>query len=278
MSGPFQLVVTSGVADITIDHPPCNVFDGVFTTGLADVVDRCEAEPGVRVMLFHSADPDFFCMHGDVRGILAMRVAPGTTTTAPNAAAALLQRIHRSRLVSIAAIDGAARGGGAELVSACDLRVGGPRTVLAQPEAAMGILPGAGGTSRLPHLLGRSRALDVILTCREIGADEALSVGWLDRLVPSGRVLAEARAISSRIASMPGEVLAAVKDVVGTSLAEAGLDQALVVETAALMRLVAGGGHRSRMERFLAAGGQARAAERDGFEALVLAILEEEAT
>jgi enoyl-CoA hydratase/carnithine racemase len=275
VSQPFDVHVSGGVADVTIDHPPSNLFDGVFTPGLRDVVDDCEQRPDVRVLLFHSADPDFFCMHGDVRAIMGMQVPPGGAVTAPNAAAAVLERIHGSRLVSVAAIDGAARGGGAELVSALDLRVGGPRTVLAQPEVAMGILPGAGGTSRLPHLLGRSRALDIMLTCREVGADEALAIGWLDRLVPSADVFAEAERLARRVASMPAASIAAVKQVVATSLG--GLADALVAESAALSRLIAGGGHREPMDRFLAAGGQTRAAERDGFDRLVVAMLADDA-
>ncbi|HVM66039.1 MAG TPA: enoyl-CoA hydratase/isomerase family protein, partial [Acidimicrobiales bacterium] len=180
---------------------------------------------------------------------------------------------HRSHLVSIAAIDGAARGGGAELVSALDLRVGGPRTVLGQPEVAMGILPGAGGTVRLPHLLGRSRALDIILSCRDVRADEALAIGWLDYLVPSDQVLAEAHRMARRIAAMPAASLAAVKAVVGATLGDA--TSALVAESGALAGLIRAGGHRERMARFLAAGGQSREGERGGFEELVTAMLDD---
>jgi enoyl-CoA hydratase/carnithine racemase len=271
VSGTFALNVLGGVADITIDHPPSNILDGAFTVALRDVIERCEGDEHVRVMLFHSADPDFFCMHGDVRAIMAMDVAAGAEVTAPNAAAALLQRVHNSRLVSIAAIDGAARGGGAELVSALDLRIGGPRTVLGQPEVAMGILPGAGGTARLPLLLGRSRALDVILSCRDVGADEALAIGWLDYLVPSDALLAEAHRVARRIAAMPAASVAAVKQVVGATLGD--VTPALVAESGALSRLIGAGGHRERMARFLAAGGQSREGERAGFEPLIAAML-----
>src|SRR5256885_8151732 len=167
VNGPFAVTVDGHVADVSIDHPPSNIFDDQFTVALRDLLDRCEADPDVRVLLFHSADPDFFVMHGDARATLAMQVAPGTEVAAPDpyaAQAALLERVHRSRLVSIAAIDGAARGGGAELVSALDLRIGGPRTVFAQVEVAIGLLSGWGAPARLPHLLRRRRALHVPLT------------------------------------------------------------------------------------------------------------------
>ena len=275
-AGPFAITVDGHVADVSIDHPPSNIFDDQFTVALRDLLDRCEADPDVRVLLFHSADPDFFVMHGDARATLAMQVAPGTEVAAPDpyaAQAALLERVHRSRLVSIAAIDGAARGGGAELVSALDLRIGGPRTVFGFLEVAMGLLPGWGGPARLPHLLGRSRALEVILTCRDVGAEEALAMGWLDRLVPSDRVLVEAGRVARRIGAMPGESIAAVKAVVDTSLG--GIGDALVAESTMLTRLLAAGGYRRRIERFLAAGGQARDAERDGFEGLVQAMIDD---
>jgi enoyl-CoA hydratase/carnithine racemase len=275
-AGPFAVTVDGHVADVSIDHPPSNIFDDQFTVALRDLLDRCEADPDVRVLLFHSADPDFFVMHGDARATLAMQVAPGTEVAAPDpyaAQAALLERVHRSRLVSIAAIDGAARGGGAELVSALDLRIGGPRTVFAQFEVAMGLLPGWGAPARLPHLLGRSRALDVLLTCRDVGAEEALAMGWLDRLVPSERVLVEAGRVARRIGAMPGESIAAVKAVVDTSLG--GMADALVAESTMMTRLLAAGGYRSRVERFLAAGGQERDAERDGFEGLVQAMIDD---
>lgn len=273
VNGPFAVTVDGHVADVSIDHPPSNIFDGQFTVALRDLLDRCEADPDVRVLLFHSADPDFFVMHGDARAFMAPQVAPATEVAAPDPTAALLERVHRSRLVSIAAIDGAARGGGAELVSALDLRIGGPRTVFEHFEVAMGLLPGWGAPARLPHLLGRSRALDVLLTCRDVGAEQALAMGWLDRLVPSDRVLVEAGRVARRIGAMLAESIAAVKAVVDTSLG--GIADALVAESTMLTRLTAEGGYRARTERFLAAGGQARDAERDGFEGLVQAMIDD---
>src|SRR2546423_2003287 len=171
-AGPFAVTVDGHVADVSIDHPPSNIFDDQFTVALRDLLDRCEADPDVRVLLFHSADPDFFVMHGDARATVAMQVAPGTEAAAPDpyaGQAALLERVHRSRLVSIAAIDGAARGGGAELVSALDPRIAGPRTAFPQFGVAMGPLPGWGGPARPPHPPGPTRALHVRLTGPPVG-------------------------------------------------------------------------------------------------------------
>jgi len=266
-SGPLRYDVSAGVADVVIDHPPTNLVDGVFIGALLGLLDELEPDDAVRVVVFRSADADFFLMHGDVHSILAIPTGKYVPATEPNVAAALFERLHRSRLVSIGLLDGAARGGGAEFLAALDLRYGSERAVLGQPEVAMGILPGAGGTTRLPHLLGRGRALDVILTGRDVQADEAVHLGWLDQVFPRGELEGIVRARAERIAAMPGDAIAAVKRVVDTSLAS--FDAGLIAETDAFGVLTAAGLHKARMERFLAAGGQTRAAETSDFAALL---------
>jgi enoyl-CoA hydratase/carnithine racemase len=211
-------------------------------------------------------------MHGDVEAILAAPVSAALVTE-PNIAAATFARLQTARYVTIAAIDGAARGGGAEFCSAVDLRFGTPLTVLGQPEVPMGILPGAGGTARLPRLLGRSRALDLILTARDVGPDEARAIGWLDAVVPSQTLLEHVDGVARRIATMPPASVAAVKEVVDVSLGRT-LEEALVAESAALTRLMASGTHREPMRRFLAAGGQTREGETRRWPAIVERLLD----
>src|SRR5436190_5710151 len=189
--GPFRVELAEGVADVVIDHPPSNLVDGAFIGSLNGLLDVLEADDAARAVVFSSADPDFFLMHGDVQGILAMPVGLHTATDVPNVASAIFERMHHSALVTIALVDGVARGGGAEFLAALDLRFGSERARLGQPEVGMGILPGAGGTARLPHLLGRGRALEVILTGRDVSAEEACQIGWLDRVVPRSELAAE---------------------------------------------------------------------------------------
>jgi enoyl-CoA hydratase/carnithine racemase len=265
--------VTAGVAEVVIDHPPSNLVDGPFIGALFGLLDRLEGDDGVRVVVFSSADPDFFLMHGDVHGILAIPRGRHVPAVEPNVAAALFERLHRSSLVSIGIVDGAARGGGAEFLAALDLRYGSERAVLGQPEVAMGILPGAGGTARLPHLLGRGRALEVILSGRDVEAEEAVSIGWLDAVHSSTELGAIVGALAARIASMPPASVAAVKRVVDRSLAS--FDVGLVAETDAFGALTAGGLHIARMERFLDAGGQTREGETAGWAALFAAMFED---
>jgi enoyl-CoA hydratase/carnithine racemase len=265
--GPLRWEVSAGVAEVVIDHPPTNLVDGPFIGALMGLLGELEADEGARVIVFTSADPDFFLMHGDVNGILAIPPGDHEPATEPNVAAALFERLHRSRLVSIGVVDGAARGGGAEFLAALDLRYGSERAVLGQPEVAMGILPGAGGTARLPHLLGRGRALEVILSGRDVGAEEAVRIGWLDAVHPRDELHAVVRDLAARIASMPPASVNAVKRVVDRTLV--GFDDALVAETDAFGALTAGGLHIVRMERFLDAGGQTREAETGDFQALL---------
>jgi enoyl-CoA hydratase/carnithine racemase len=270
-AGPLKIAKAAGVATVTIDHPPTNLVDGQFIGGLVKLLDDAENDNTIRVMLFVSGDPDFFLMHGDVKGIMAIKAGARAPATEPNFAAATFERMRRSRLVSIGAIDGAARGGGAEFLTALDLRYGSRRTVLGQPEVPMGILPGAGGTSRLPRLLGRSKALEIILTGGDVGAEEALAIGWLDAVVASERLIEHAQRIARRIAAMPPESIAAVKRVVDTSLGS--IQDALVVETQSLNDLIAKGTHLAPMQRFLDAGGQSREGETRRMSELIEAML-----
>ena len=258
-SGLLRCEVADGVADVVIDHPPTNLVDGTFIGALAGILDDLHADDTVRVVVFSSVDPDFFLMHGDVHGILAIPPGTPTAATAPNVAAAMFERIRRSPFVSIGVLDGVARGGGAEFLTALDLRYGSERAVLGQPEVAMGILPGAGGTARLPHLLGRSRALDVILSGRDVSAEEALRIGWLDGVFASGSLADEVRAIARHLAAMSAGSIAAVKRVVDASLVS--FDAALVDESNAFGELTGAGAHLEPMQRFLDSGGQTRDGE-----------------
>ena len=244
---------------VTIDHPPSNLVDRSFLAALADLLGSADADDSVKTLVFRSADPDFFLMHGDVEAIL--RIPPGAHQPArePNPAASLFERVTLSRLVSIGVVDGAARGGGCEFLTALDIRLGSPRTVIAQPEVAMGILPGAGGTVRWPRLIGRARALELLLTGRDIAADEALIIGWLNALVPSDQLVDRALELARRIGAMPARSIAAIKQVVNVSLTD--LHDSLTVESDQLGRLIAEGGHQEPMRRFLAAGGQTRDSE-----------------
>jgi enoyl-CoA hydratase/carnithine racemase len=269
--GPLRATSGGGIAHIVIDHPPTNLLDGSLLEGLRSLLDHLEADPSVRVVIFRSADPDFFVMHGDVNLLVGLHPAYVPVTNA-NLAAATLQRISVAPFVSIGLLDGAARGGGCELLCAMDVRFGTDRAIIGQPEVAMGILPGAGGSTRWPRLVGRSRALDILLSGRDVAADELLSLGWLHSAGPAAHIEGELTAFAARIALMPAAAVAAVKRVLNASLA--GMESALVVETDELSRLLASGGHGAPMRRFLEAGGQTREGETTGMASVLNATLD----
>jgi enoyl-CoA hydratase/carnithine racemase len=257
--GPFAVVTEPGLAIVTIDNPPTNLVDGVFVMGLLSLLDALDERPGIRVVVFRSADPDFFLMHGDVNSLLQIPTSTHVVVDAPNIAALAFERLSTSAYLSIGLLDGAARGGGCEFLSALDIRYGSPRTVIGQPEVAMGMLPGAGGTSRLPRVVGRDHALEMILTARDYDADEALALGWLTAIVPRDEIEAFVLAIARRVAAMPAASVAATKRVVDASLGSLGAT--LVAETNELGALTSAGAHLGPMRRFLAAGGQTREGE-----------------
>lgn len=259
--------IEDGVAIATIDHPPSNLVDGPFFLALLDLLNSLEADPSVRVLVLRSADPDFFVMHGDVEMLKDLR-PPYSEATEPNIAAATFTRLRTGRLVTIGILDGFARGGGCEVLCGVDLRFGSERAVVGQPEVALGIIAGAGGSVRWAEIVGRGRALDILLTGRDVDARELYAIGWLDRLVTSSELESVGLEVARRIAAMPTQAVAAIKRVVDTSS-----DDALRTESDAVARLLATGDHRERMERFLAAGGQTRDAETSRMDSIIDAVI-----
>jgi enoyl-CoA hydratase/carnithine racemase len=270
--GPLRIRRADGVCTVTIAIPPHNIVGAEFVVGILELLAELEGDPETRVVVFRSADPDFFLMHGDVENILAMPLGEPEQVDEPNFAAMAFERIRRLPVLTVAVIGGAARGGGAEFLAALDLRYATPNAVLGQPEVPMGILPGAGGTTRLPHLLGRGAALEVILTGRDVRAEEALALGWVDVVAPADELEARLDRLVRRVARMPRAAIAAVKRVVDVSLGA--IDDALVVESNELLRLTGAGAHTARMTRFMEVGGQTREGETQRMEQIVEAMLD----
>jgi enoyl-CoA hydratase/carnithine racemase len=161
---------------------------------------------------------------------------------------------------TIAVIAGRVGGGGSEFALGCDMRFATPDAVFSQPEVALGIVPGAGGTVRLPRLIGRSRALEVVLGCDDIDAVTAERWGWVNRVLPAAEIDAHVDRLAGRIASFPAHAVAAAKASVVRS--ERGVEDDLVAETIAFNATLASDETQHRMQRFMDAGGQTPEAER----------------
>jgi enoyl-CoA hydratase len=185
-----------GVWQVTIASPPANALGVPVLDGLTAVLDAAAAEGTVKVMIVSSALDGFFAAGADIRHLSAIDAA--SFMTYGGQMRAVNDRVAAAPWLSIAAVDGLALGGGLELAMACTLRVSGARARYGLPEARLGLIPGAGGTQRLPRLVGRGRALDIMLTARQVPAAEALAMGLVDRLT-DGDVTEAALALAGEL-------------------------------------------------------------------------------
>lgn len=200
-----------GVMVVTLERPPANALGLPILDGLHAALDAAEKAGDVKVMIVGSAVSGFFAAGADIKHLSTIDaesfLAYGDRMRSVN------DRIAASPWISVAAVDGLALGGGLELAMACTLRVSGRRAQFGLPEVKLGLIPGAGGTQRLPQLVGRGRALDMMLSARQVRADEALAIGLTDRLT-DGDVLKEALALAGELvtSSLPAQ-LAVVRTV-----------------------------------------------------------------
>lgn len=259
----LRVEVTDGVATATIDHPPVNLLDLKLMFELDGFGREVEADDEVKVVVLESADEEFFIAHADVELILGL---PRDALTEPPAELgffhAMVDRFRTMPKATIAILAGIARGGGAELVSSFDMRFAALETaVLSQPEVALGILPGGSGTQRLPWLVGRSRALEIVLGCGDIDAATAERWGWVNRALPEGELRPFVDLLVTRLASFPLSAIAAAKRSVLNALPDPrpGLNQEWQLMTQQLAQPHVIG----LMETFLELGGQTREVERD---------------
>ncbi len=258
----LRVQVDEGVAWVTIDHPPINLFDAALMRDLMVCGAALEEDAAVRVVVLQSANPEFFIAHADVALIQTLPTEVPPKPTVPTFFHTLVDRFRTMPKATIGKIEGRARGGGSELLLSLDMRFGAlGRCVLGQPEVALGIIPGGSGTQRLPRLVGRARALEIILGCDDVPADVAEHWGYLNRALPPDELGPFVDRLARRIASFPAEAIALAKASVDAAIP--GVREGLVEEAHAFNQAVATPAARARMERFLARGGQTRDVERD---------------
>ena len=254
-----------GVAWATIDCPPMNLLGAELMGALFQLVERMEAEPDIRVLVLQSADPDFFIAHGDVESITTVPTDPAPEATELPFTHQILERLRQLPQITIAMIEGYARGGGSEVTLACDMRFAAlDKAVFGQPEVPLGILPGAGGTARLTRLLGRARASEIILGGDDFSAEQAERYGWINRALPADELRPFVERLARRIASYPAYTLLEAKRLI-QGLSDDGIEQDLLAEQRAFDRLMTDPRSQrvARMDRFLARGVQTREGERD---------------
>ena len=196
---------------VTFDHPPINTITATTVAELAELVDLIEQDADLNVVVFDSANPDFYLAHYDAENDPARTIsmAPGPTGMHPWLD--LMARLSRAPVVSIASLRGRARGAGSEFALACDIRLAGDRAILAQFEVGTGVVPGGGPMARLPRLIGRGRALEVLLVADDIDAALAERYGYVNRVVPDAQLDRETDRVACRLASFDKQAIAEVK-------------------------------------------------------------------
>jgi enoyl-CoA hydratase/carnithine racemase len=208
--------VEDGIGWITLDRPPANSYDPAFLEELDGAIGRVAAA-GVAVGVVRSASEKFFSAGADVKGFLER--SPGENVEMVRRAHQVFDRFAAEAPVFVAAVAGHALGGGYEIALACDIRVaaeGGYRIGL--PEVTLGLLPGTGGTQRLPRLIGRGRALELMSTGRAVTPEEAERLGMVDWLVPAGDLDRTVAELAASLAGGAPLAIAAVKRAVHQGL------------------------------------------------------------
>ncbi len=198
------------IAKITFANPPVNLITGETVLRLIEIVQELATDPDIQVVLFDSATPDFFYNHFDLAA-----AADFPASEDPDAVPAwtnLVLELSRAPYITVAVIRGRTRGGGNELALALDLRYASrEKAIFGQPEVGSGLLPGGGGTERLPRAIGRDRALEAVLTSDDYDADTAERWGWVTRALPDSELDAFVGTVAARLASFDRTSLASAK-------------------------------------------------------------------
>lgn len=198
-----------GVGLIVFGDPPMNFGTTQLAVQILKALDAA-ARSGCKVAVLASDVPGYFLAHWSLQSIIDMQTAPDTADTRPPRPS-LFDVIETLPMIVIAANHGQAWGGGSELSWACDLRIAAESATYGQPEVALGLVPGGGGTTRLARLIGHSRCMAMILDARPIGAQEALAMGAINRVVPDAQLRAAAIEWATHLARWPAAALAACK-------------------------------------------------------------------
>ena len=195
-----------------IAAPPMNLLGPELVRDLVSLIQRAESDEAVQVLVFKSADPDYFISHVDVTRIKEYR-QEAAKLTGEASIALLFRRLSTSRLVTIAQIEGRARGAGSEFVLACDMRFAARESaIFSQPEPAFGQIPGGGAAQHLVRLMGRARALEVLLSAEDYDAELAERYGWINRALPADEIDGFVGSLAHRIAKFPAAGQVVVKE------------------------------------------------------------------
>jgi len=224
-----KVAVANRIATLTIDHPPANAFNKQVVEELGSAFDEVMADAQVKAIIITGAG-QFFVAGADINEIYAAKDKPAEAAAFIRKGQGLFLKIENSKKPVIAAMNGRfALGGGNELAMACHIRIAEDGLRIGQPEINLGIIPGWGGTQRLPRIVGKGKALEMMLTGDHITAQEAYRIGLVNKVVPTGRVLKEATGLARRIISKSALPIAAIIGAVNEGL-EQSLEEGMDTE------------------------------------------------
>lgn len=253
--------VDGRLAVVTINNPPINIITVPLYAELSALTGELKADPDLTVVVFKSADPDFFIAHFDVEAILSFPIdTEAEKDNELNEFHIMCERVRSMDKVTIAQIEGRVGGGGSEFVSSMDMRFGvRGKTKVNQMEVPLGILPGGTGTQRLPRLVGRGRAMEIVLGGDDLDAETAERWGYLNRIFAADEIDDWVMTLARRIASFPVESVRLGKESVNA--AELPLSQGLTEEAYLFQRLLRTDSAQRNMRRYMEIGGQTREGE-----------------
>lgn len=261
----LKLQKEGGVVSVTIDSPPINLMDRSMIRDLRGLVDALDADKDCRVAVFFSANPDFFVSHFDLKIVLG-NLAKGSDTLPQrpdklNPMNAMFERYRTLGKATIAVIEGRTAGAGTEFAHSLDMQFAARgKAFISQFEVALGLLPGGTGTQRLPLLMNRSRALEMVLGCDELDADTAERYGCVNRALESDEIRSFVSRLAQRIASFPIEAIALAKKSVDAAFPDP--MPGLLEEGYLAAQLLATKEAKRRFERILELGAQTAEFER----------------
>ena len=243
-----RVTVEEGIAVATLNRPDrYNALGARIVDELNAMIDEIEKDSEARALILTGAGDRAFCSGVDLKERREMdadgRWAHNRTLNE------FAERLAKLQVPTIAAINGLALGGGFEITLACDFRIAAEHAEVGLPEVGIGIIPGAGGTQRLPRLIGPTRAKDLIFTARRIGAEEALEMGILSRVVPADQLMDAAEEIARGIAKNSPLALAYAKASIDIGM-ETSIEQGLRFETSAIRTTLASEDYREGLAAF----------------------------
>lgn len=257
----LDVTKSGNIARVVISNPPANIITSLLYAELIALTEELNADTDLSVVIFKSADPDFFIAHFDVELILSFPTeGSAERATEINPFHKMCERFRTMDKITIAQVEGRVGGGGNELISNMDMRFGViDRAVISQMEVPLGIIPGGTGTQAFQRIIGRARAMEVILSGEDIDAETAERWGYFNRIYKADEIEQQIDRLANRIASFPVEAVRLAKQ--SMNGADKPLEEALTDEAFFFEKLIRTDAARTKMKKFMEIGGQTREGE-----------------